>query len=70
MDGRKISTMLAWGVALVMVGAGIAVLAGFFLSNLPPGPLRMTVGIVFLLLGIYRFLMTRMQARQAERLDE
>jgi uncharacterized membrane protein HdeD (DUF308 family) len=70
MDGRKISRILALSVAVVMVTAGIAVLAGFFLPPEAPKSLRLTLGIVFLLMGVYRFLMTRLQAQKMERSDE
>ncbi len=70
MDGRKISLLLAWAVAIVMLGSGIVVLAGWFLPKTAPNYLRVMLGIVFLLMGVYRFLMTRLQAKQAERLNE
>jgi hypothetical protein len=70
MDGRKISLLLAWAVSIVMFGSGIVVLAGWFLPEAAPNYLRVMLGIVFLLMGVYRFLMTRLQAKQAERLDE
>jgi len=70
MDGRKISRILALTVSAVMVIAGIAVLAGVFLPPTAPKTLRLTLGIVFLLMGAYRFLMTRLQAQKRERFDE
>jgi uncharacterized membrane protein YfcA len=70
MDGRKISLILAWTVAVVMVGAGIAVLAGWLIPKDAPQSMRLMLGVVFLLMGLYRFLMTRLQAKQAERVDE
>jgi ABC-type transport system involved in cytochrome bd biosynthesis fused ATPase/permease subunit len=70
MDGRKISMLLAWAVSIVMFGSGIVVLAGWFLPKTAPNYLRVMLGIVFLLMGVYRFLMTRLQAKQAERLDD
>ncbi len=70
MNGRKISLIFAWTVAVVMMSMGIVVLAGGFLPEKAPLALRVMLGIVFLLMGVYRFLMTRLQAKQAERLDE
>jgi hypothetical protein len=70
MNGKKISRVLAFSVAAIMVLAGIAVLGGFFLPPNAPKVMRFTFGIVFLLMGVYRFLMTRLQAKQAERADE
>jgi cytochrome c biogenesis protein CcdA len=70
MDGRKISMLLAWAVSFIMIGSGIVVLAGWFLPKAAPDYLRVMLGIVFLLMGAYRFLMTRLQAKQAERVDE
>jgi uncharacterized membrane protein HdeD (DUF308 family) len=70
MDGRKISRILGLSVSVVMMLAGIAVLLGFFLTPAAPKALRLMLGIVFLLMGVYRFTMTRLQAKQAERSDE
>jgi hypothetical protein len=70
MNGRKISLIFAWTVAVVMISMGIVVLAGGFLPEQAPLALRVMLGVVFLLMGVYRFLMTRLQAKQAEKLDE
>jgi uncharacterized membrane protein HdeD (DUF308 family) len=70
MNGRKLSVIFAWTVAVVMVSMGIVVLAGGFLPETAPLALRVMLGIVFLLMGVYRFLMTRLQAKQTERPDE
>lgn len=70
MDGRKISRILALSVSVIMVTAGIAVLAGVFLPPQAPKSLRFMLGIVFLLMGIYRFLMTRLQSKRMERPNE
>lgn len=69
MDGRKISILLAGAVSIVMLGFGVMVLAGWVFPQ-APDLLRVMVGIVFLLMGVHRFLMTRLQAKQAERHDE
>lgn len=53
-----------------MLASGIAVLTGIVLPPAAPRPLRLTLGIVFLLMGIYRLLMIRLQVKQAERSDE
>jgi cytochrome c biogenesis protein CcdA len=70
MNGRKLSLIFAWTVAAVMVSMGIVVLAGGFLPETAPLTLRWMLGIVFLLMGVYRFLMTRMQVKQVEKPDE
>lgn len=70
MNSQKISRILALVVATVMVTAGIMVLAGWLLPPVAPNALRYTVGAVFLLMGIYRFSMARLQAKQMERGDE
>ena len=70
MNGRKISRIFALTVATLMVTVGISVLAGFFLPPAAPSALRFTLGIVFLLMGVYRFAMVHMQAKQMERGDE
>lgn len=70
MNGRKISRIFALTVATLMVTVGILVLAGFFLPPKAPPALRFSLGIVFLLMGVYRFAMARLLAKQRERGDE
>lgn len=55
---------------MVMVGAGIAVLAGWLIPQEAPQSMRLMLGVIFLLMGLYRFFMTRLQAKQAEKVDE
>lgn len=70
MNGQKISRIFAFTVATLMVAIGIMVLAGSFLPPAAPPALRYTLGIVFVLMGIYRFSMARLQAKQMERSNE
>ncbi|MGH7598777.1 MAG: hypothetical protein ACREOI_20685 [bacterium] len=70
MNGRKISLIFAWTVGVVMISMGIVVLAGGFLPETAPMSFRVMLGIVFLLMGVYRLLMTRLQTKHAERPDE
>jgi hypothetical protein len=70
MSAGKTSTKFALGVALVTTGMGIAILAGFFLPEAAPNAMRFTLGTVLVLMGIYRFLVTRMKVRKAEERDE
>lgn len=67
MNGRKISRIFALAVATLMVTVGIMVLAGSFLPPDATPALRYTLGVVFVLMGIYRFAMVRLQAKQMER---
>jgi len=70
MNGQKVSRILALVVATMMVTAGIMVLAGRLLPPGAPNVLRYTLGAVFLLMGIYRFSIVRLQAKQRERGDD
>ncbi|MDZ7291470.1 MAG: hypothetical protein ONB44_20710 [candidate division KSB1 bacterium] len=70
MDASKISTILALGTSFIMFGVGLAVLVGWVFPPTVPNAMRITFGVVFILMGIYRFVATRMQARQREEEDE
>lgn len=70
MNGQKLSRIFAFTVATLMVTIGIMVLAGYFLPPAAPPVLRYSLGIVFVLMGIYRFMMARLQAKQMERNNE
>jgi uncharacterized membrane protein YphA (DoxX/SURF4 family) len=70
MSAGKFSTKIAWGVALLTTSMGIALLCGFFLPEAAPKAMRFTLGTVLVLMGVYRFLVTRMQVRKAEDRDE
>jgi len=69
MNGRKFSVILAYAVATFMILAAIAVFMGALQSVRDEW--RVPLSVVFLLMGIYRILVTRMQqARRAEENDE
>jgi len=70
MNGRKISRIFALSVATLMVTVGIMILTGYLLSPDAEPVLRYTLGIVCVLMGIYRFAMVRLQAKQMERGNE
>ena len=69
MNGRKFSVILAYAVATFMILWAIAVFTGALQSVRDEW--RVPLSVVFLLMGIYRILVTRMQqARRAEGSDE
>jgi len=61
------SRVFGYAVSGIVSTMGGLVLAGFvFAENVPP-PIRMTFGVVLVLMGIYRFAITRMRSAQNER---
>jgi hypothetical protein len=55
------SQVLAYAVSLVTAGFGIAILTNAFRIQVEP-TIRVTFGIVFLILSMYRFALTRMKS--------
>ncbi len=64
------SRLFAYGVSLITVSAGVLILLGFLLSESVPAEFRIVSGLVLLLLGIYRFVVTRTQVLQSRRVNE
>lgn len=63
--------VLGYAVSGVSVLFGAAILAGFFLADPLPQQVRITFGVVLVLMGIYRFVVTKVQAmRKDERGNE
>lgn len=59
-----LGTWLGYTVSAVMVSVGGAVMAGYFVHEGVPERFRWTFGIVLILMGIYRFFLTRIRVQQ------
>jgi hypothetical protein len=66
----SVSKWLGYSVAGVTFTAGVAVLAELIDLGYAPAQLRVTLGVVLVLLGIYRFVITRTKASEAQSHDE
>ena len=55
--------LFAYAVAMVSFGLGVALLMGWWDSGIP-SKARYTIGLVLILMSIYRVLVTRMKARR------
>lgn len=62
------SSVLGYSVSVVMLAVGIAVAGGMFVHQGVPAQFRIMLGVVMILMGFYRFVITR--ARSAQRLRE
>jgi uncharacterized membrane protein YfcA len=56
--------MLGYTVSLVMAVVGAAVIAGYLVHEGVPDRFRWTFGAVLVLMGIYRFFITRIRVQQ------
>ncbi len=65
-----VSKYLGYSVALVSLCAGVVFVSGLFLPSAMPVQLRLTVGVVFLLMSIYRFVATKYRIREQQRLEQ
>ena len=67
-----ISVWLGYAVSAVMAAVGLAVAAGYLIHEGVPDRFRWTFGAVLILMGIYRFFITRtrMQQKALEREDD
>jgi hypothetical protein len=63
LNASSISTYLGYSVSAITFVCGIVVVSGIVLGNVP-GQLRVTFGVVLILWGIYRFVITRFRTRQ------
>lgn len=66
-DLAAVTRFFGYGVSLVSVVVGVAFVSGQFVPSSIPLQFRVMCGVVFLLLGIYRFVVTRFKARNQER---
>jgi len=55
---------LGYVVSVVTASAGIVIVSGLVLDRGIPPQFRITFGIVFILMGIYRFVLTRAKIQQ------
>ena len=69
MKSIELSKYLGYLVAFVSLSAGVVFLSGLFLPTTMPVQLRLTVGVVFVLMSIYRFVATKYRIREQERLE-
>ncbi len=56
--------LLGYTVSAVSLVFGILLLTGWLLHFTMPDQFRVTFGVVLLLMGIYRFVLTRTKAKQ------
>lgn len=59
-----IGTWLGYAVSAVMTGVGAAVMAGYLIHAGVPEQFRWTFGAVLVLMGLYRFFITRIKVQQ------
>ncbi|MGD1044465.1 MAG: hypothetical protein ABR936_03935 [Bacteroidota bacterium] len=65
----NISTYLSYSVSIITLMFGTIIMSGIAFQYVP-NKLRITFGVVLMLWGIYRFVFTRIQARQGNEKDE
>lgn len=63
----NISAIIGYTVSALTSTLGILVLAGMFIPEAVPSKVRITFGAVIVLLGIYRFVITRVRLMQSRR---
>lgn len=63
------SKTFAYSVAFITAAFGIIVTAGWFGPDAVPPQMRVTIGIVLILLGIYRFAITNAKIANSDRHD-
>lgn len=69
MPTRDAFKILKYALAFFSCALGISVLAGVVLHDPVPAQIRYTFGTVLVLLGIYRFVMTKMRTSRSRDLD-
>lgn len=65
-----ISTILGYCLAAVFFAFGVVVVSGIAIPDYVPKEFRLTIGIVLLLWGIYRFVLTKTKSNDQEGPDE
>ena len=63
-------TFVGYGISGLMAVVGILVLSGILITKGTPTEMRVLFGIVLILYGVYRFVITRIRAKQTESPDE
>jgi len=64
------SKWLGYCVAGVSLLGGAAIVAGVLAAETVPPRFRITLGVVLILLGVYRFVITRTRTAEAESRNE
>lgn len=67
MDFSRVMAYAVSGITFVM---GTLVLAGVFIQETVPKEFRITFGVVLMLMGIYRFAVTKTKEVQAKKLEK
>ena len=70
MKPNELSQYLGYTVAIVSLCAGVVFLTGFFLPPTLPSQLRLTIGVVFVLMSVYRFVATKYRIREQQRMEQ
>ena len=65
-----VSTIVGYGMSGLMGVAGILVLSGVLMSQGVSTQIRVMFGVVLVLYSVYRFMITRTRAKQAESPEE
>lgn len=65
-----ISAILGYSLAAIFFGFGVVVVSGIAIPDYVPKEFRLTIGVVLLLWGIYRFVLTKTKSNDAEGSDE
>ncbi|MBI3579312.1 MAG: hypothetical protein HY089_07890 [Ignavibacteriales bacterium] len=64
------SRVMAYAVSAIMFVMGALVVAGVFIQQTVPKEFRITFGVVLMLMGVYRFAVTKTKEVQAKRLEK
>jgi hypothetical protein len=64
------SVILGYVISGVMSVAGVLILTGIISNEGMPPKVWITFGVVLVLFGVYRFVLTRMRASQAEKMGQ
>ncbi len=70
MKPNGITRYLGYSVAFISLCAGVVFLTGVFLPPTLPLQLRLMVGVVFVLMSVYRFVATKYKIREQERMGQ
>jgi len=66
----SINTVIGYAVSAASAVVGILILTGMFFPEGTPVQLRITFGIVLILLSVYRMIVTTMRKPDARRTEE
>jgi len=64
------SAILGYSLAAVFFAFGVVVVSGIVIPDYVPKEFRLTIGVVLLLWGIYRFVLTKTRSNDAKGSDE